>query len=102
MSVHTPLQIANSLHKAIADMMSKFDAFIQKGSGWVVRQVKMFSLTVNKFTMFSGGGNCVSLPLKLKKTRACISVGQNCDSKCFLRCIVAAVFNSGKKCQLMV
>ena len=90
------MQIAHHLCKAVADMMRKFDAFIQKGSGWVVKQVKMFSLTVNRFTMFSGGGECTSLPLKLKRTRACISVGKNCNSKCFLRCVVATVFNSGK------
>ena len=58
------------LQKAVADMMSKFDAFVQKGSGWVVRQVRMFSLTVNRFTMFLGNAECTStsLPLKLKRT----------------------------------
>ncbi|MCG8621927.1 MAG: hypothetical protein MJE68_08035, partial [Proteobacteria bacterium] len=95
-SVHTLPQIARSLRQAIADMMSKFDAFVQKGSGWVVREVKMFSLTVNKFTMFSGGGKCASLPTRVRKACACISVGKHCDKKCFLRCVVAAVYNSGK------
>ena len=95
-SLHTPSQIMNRLRKAVADMMGKFDAFVQKGSGWVVRKVKMFSLSVNRFTMFSGGAECVSLPLKLKRTRSCISIGKNCDNKCFLRCIVAGVLNSGK------
>ena len=95
-SLHTPSQVMHRLWKAVADMMSKFDAFVQKGSGWVVRQVKMFSLTVNRFTMFSGGAECTSLPLKLKRTRACISIGKSCDNKCFLRCIVAAALNKGK------
>ena len=95
-SLHNPSQVMHHLWKAVADMMSKFDAFVQKGSGWVVRQVKMFSLTVNRFTMFSGSTECTSLPLKLKRTQACISIGKSCDNKCFLRCIVAAALNKGK------
>ena len=34
-SLHTPSQVMHHLRKAVADMMSKFDAFVQKGSGWV-------------------------------------------------------------------
>ena len=95
-SLHTPSQVMHHLQKAVADMMFKFDAFVQKGSGWVVRQVKMFSLTVNRFTMFLGGAECTSLPLKLKRTLACISIGKSWDNKCFLRCIVAAALNKSK------
>ena len=54
-SVHTPNEIRPRLGRAIGEMMSKFEAFVQQGSGWVVREVKVFSLTVNTFVLFSGG-----------------------------------------------
>ena len=57
-SLHTPSQVMHHLQKAVADMMSNFDAFMQKGSGWVVRQVKMVK----------SGAECTSLPLDLKRT----------------------------------
>ena len=46
-SVHAPNEIRPRLGRAIGEMMSKFEAFVQQGSGWVVREVKVFSLTVN-------------------------------------------------------
>ena len=95
-SFHTPSQVIHHLWKAVADIMSKFDAFMQKGSGWAVRQVKIFSLTVKRFTMFSGRVECMSFPLKLKRTQACIGKGKSCDNECFLRYIVAAALNKGK------
>lgn len=95
-SVRAPHEIEPELNKSIADMMTKFDAFVQKGSGWVVKKVQLFSMTVNKFYLFSGGNFCSSLPLKLKRSRSCISIGKECNEKCFLKCVVAALGNTGK------
>ena len=89
-------EIPLKLQKSVGDMMSKFDAFIHQGSGWVVKQVKTFSLNVNQFILFSGGSFCLSLPLRIKRSRSCISIGNSCDDKCFLKCVVAALCNKEK------
>ena len=49
-------QVSSVLNKSAQDMLSKFDAFVHQGLGWVVKEVKVFSLNVNEFTLFSGGG----------------------------------------------
>ena len=77
-------------------MLGKFDAFIHQGLGWVVKEVKVFSLNVNEFTLFSGGGGCSSLPLCIKRSHSCILIGNSCDDRCFLKCVVAALCGKGK------
>ena len=95
-TVTTMHEIPLKLQKSVGDMMSKFDAFVHQGSGWVVKQVKTFSLNVNQFILFSGGSFCSSLPLRIKRSRSCISIGNSCDDKCFLKCVVAALCNKEK------
>ena len=77
-------QVSSVLNKSAQDMLSKFDAFVQQGSGWVVKEVKVLSLNVNEFTLFSGGGGCSSLPLRIRRSRLCISIGNSFDDRCFL------------------
>ena len=89
-------QVSSVLNKLAQDMLGKFDAFVHQGSGWVVKEVKVFSLNINEFTLFSGGGGCSSLPLHIKRSRSCISIGNSCDDRCFLKCIVAALCGKGK------
>ena len=62
----------------------------------MVKEVKGFSLNVNDFTLFSGGGGCFSLPLHIKRSHSCISIGNSCDDRCFLKCVVAALCGKGK------
>ena len=76
-------QVYSVSNKSVQDMLGKFDAFVHQGSGWVVKEVKVFSLNVNEFTLFSGGGGCSSLPLHIKRSHLCISIGNSCDDKCF-------------------
>ena len=92
-------QVFSVLKKSAQDMLGKLDAFVHQGSGWMV---KVFSLNVNKFTLFSGGGSCSSLPLHIKRSRSCISIGNSCDDKCFLKCVMAALCDKGKKHGSMV
>ena len=89
-------QVSSVLNKSVQDMLGKFDAFVHQGSGWVAKEVRMFSLNVNEFTLFSGGGGCSSLPLRNKRSHSCISIGNSCDKKCFLKCVVAALCDKGK------
>ena len=76
-------------------MLGKFDAFVHQGSGWSVNKVKVFSLNVNKFTLFPGGGGYSRLSLQIK-SHLCILIGNSCDHKCFLRCIAAALCKKGR------
>ena len=89
-------QVSSVLNKSAQDMLSKFDAFVHQGSGWMVKEVKVFSLNVNEFTLFSGGGGCSSLPLHIRRSRSCILIGNSCDDRCFLKCVVAALYGKGK------
>ena len=84
------------LKKSIQDMLGKFDAFVHQGLGWVVKEVRVFSLNVNEFTLFSGGRGCPSLPLRIKRSCSCISIGNSCDDKCFLKCVIAGMCDKGK------
>ena len=45
-------QVSSVLNKSAQDMLGKFDAFVHQGSGWVVKQLKVFSLNVNEFMLF--------------------------------------------------
>ena len=95
-------QVSSVLNKSAQDMLGKFDAFIHQGSGWVVKEVKVFSLNVNEFTLFSGEGGCSSLPLCIKRSRSCILIGNSCDDRCFLKFIVAALCEKRKECGSVV
>ena len=89
-------QVSSVLNKSAQDMLGKFNAFIHQGLGWVVKEVKVFSLNVNEFTLFSGGGCCSSLPLRIKRSHSYISIGNSCDDRCFLKCVVAALCGNRK------
>ena len=95
-------QVSSVWNKLVQDMLGKFDAFVHQGSGWAVKEVKVFSLNINEFTLFCGGGGFSSLPLRIKRSCSCILIGNSCDDKCFLKCIVAALCDKGKKCGSMV
>ena len=89
-------QVSSVLNKSVQDMLGKFDAFVHQCSGWVIKEVRVFSLNANEFTLFSGGRGCSSLPLHIKRSRSCISIGNSCDDKCFLWCVVAALCDKGE------
>ena len=42
------------------------------------------------------GGGCPSLPLRIKRSCSCISIGNSCDDKCFLKCVIAGMCDKGK------
>ena len=75
--------------------VGNLDAFVHQGLGWMVKEVKVFSLNVNELMLFFGGEGCSSLPLCIKRTHSCISIGSSCDDKCFLKCVVAALCDKG-------
>ena len=77
------------------DVEACFDSFFERGSGWVVKKVLQFCLTVNSFKLFKGGCKKVSfLPGRLRTMRSCITIDSppNSDSdRCFLNCLVAGI-----------
>lgn len=90
---------ANTLQKqlngALRDIEQRFDAFVERGSGWVVKKVLQFCLTVNRFKLFQGGCKKSSLPGCLSKKRCCLSIERREETgeedRCFLNCLVAGV-----------
>ena len=89
-------QVFLVLKKSVQDMLGKFDSFVHQGLGWMTKEVKVFSLNVNEFTLFSRGRGCSSLPLHIKRSCSCILIGNSCDEKCFLKCVMSALCDKGK------
>ena len=79
----------------LRDVEARFDSFVERGSGWVVKKVLQFCLTVNSFKLFKGGCKKGSLlPGRLRMMQSCISINSppNSDSDCcFLNCLVAGI-----------
>ena len=94
-SVLSPRALTDRLNSALRDVEARFDSFVERGSGWVVKKVLQFCLTVNSFKLFKGGcKKGSSLPGRLRTSRSCITVDSppNSDSdRCFLNCLVAGI-----------
>ena len=54
-SVISPVVLIDQLNSALRDVEAHFDSFVERGSGWVVKKVLQFCLTVNSFKLFKGG-----------------------------------------------
>ena len=87
--------LKRQLNSAYLEVEKRFDAFVEGGSGWVMKRVLHFSLCLNRYKLFRGGCPKVSLPASLRKRRCylCISRADSCGGKdmCFLDCLVAGI-----------
>ena len=94
-SVLSPGVLVDRLNSALRDVEPRFDSFVERGSGWVVKKVLQFCLTVNSFKLFKGGCKKGSFLLgRLRMTQSCITIDSppNSDSdSCFLNCLVAGI-----------
>ena len=77
-------------------MLGKFDAFVHQGLSLAVKEVRVFSLNINEFTLFSGGRGCPSLPLRIKRSHSCILIGNSCIDKCSLKCVITGMCDKGE------
>ena len=87
--------LKRQLNAAYREVEKHFDAFIEGGSGWVMKTVLHFSLFLNRFKLFKGGCDEVPLPATLRKRWCCLSFsrGDSCRSEdtCFLDCLAAGI-----------
>ena len=87
--------IKKKIKKASADIFSRFDSFVEKGSGWVVKRVIKLSISLNRYRFFQGGCASVALPRALRNKRSCVSIKGIPRGLCFHYALAAGV--GGKK-----
>lgn len=82
----TASRVKHAVHSAIA----RFDTFVQRGSGWILKDVLSVTLRLAKFKVFRGGCLRESLPSQLKTKRGIICwkstkrESASNSNKCFL------------------
>ncbi len=68
--------------------MSQIDTFVQRGSGWVLDEIKSLDLHVTGYRPVTGS-SYIPLPDRLKGKQAIINI-QNDDDRCFMWSVLAA------------
>ena len=61
------IHIRKKINTAIRDIYKRYDSFVQRGSGWVLKKVFKFSVSIMKFKLFQGGCLSALLPRELRK-----------------------------------
>ena len=89
--VLTKTKLHVKLKKAVQSAYSKFDAFVEMGSGWVLRKVKDVSIALVAFQLFRGGCGAATLPASLVKRKCCFGVRGVPQDRCFLYAVAAAL-----------
>ena len=56
------IHIRKKINTAIRDIYKRYDSFVQRGSGWVLKKVSKFSVSIMKFKLFQGGCLSALLP----------------------------------------
>ena len=78
------INIRKKINTAIRDIYKRYDSFVQRGSGWVLKKVWKFSVSIMKFKLFQGGCLSTLLPRGL------------CKKRCFFYCVAAALCENTK------
>ena len=91
------IHIRKKINTAIRDIYKRYDSFVQRGSGWVLKKVSKFSVSIMKFKLFQGGCLSALLPRELCKKRYCVSIKNIPKNKCFFYCVAAALCENTKK-----
>ena len=89
------INIRKKINTAIRDIYKRYDSFVQRGSGWVLKKVSKFSVSIMKFKLFQGGCLSTLLPRELCKKCCCVSI-KNIPNKCFFYCVAAALCGNTK------
>ena len=105
-SVMTLPQLHKQLQSMIQESYGRYDAFVERGSGWILKSVKQLSLSVTKYKLFRGGCVGVRLPHSLRRRKCCFSVAfpRNKEGLCFFYAIAGSLArlkrNRTRNCQL--
>ena len=89
--------IRKKINTAIRDIYKRYDSFVQRGSGWVLKKMSKFSVSIMKFNLFQGGCLSALLPRELRKKRCCVSIKNIPENKCFFYCVAAALCENTTK-----
>ena len=87
------VNIRKKINTAIRDIYKRYDSFVQRGSGWIL---KKFSVSIMKFKLFQGGCLSTLLPRELCKKCCCVSIKNIPKNKCFFHCVAAALCENTK------
>ena len=90
------IHIRKKINTAIRDIYKRYDSFVQRGSGWVLKKVSKFSVSIINFKLFQGGCLSALLPRELCKKCCCVSIKNIPKNKCFFYCVVAALCENTK------
>ena len=90
------IHIRKKTNTAIRHIYKRYDSFVQRGSGWVLKKVFKFSVSIMKFKLFQGGCLSTLLPRELHKKCCCVSIKNIPKNKCFFYCVVAALYENTK------
>ena len=77
------INIRKKINTATRDIYKRYDSFVQRGSGWVLKIVSKFSVSIMKFKLFQGGCLSTLLPRELHKNCCCVSIKNIPKNKCF-------------------
>ena len=75
------------LEHAFQDILYKIDAWINKGSGWIIESIESECINISTHRPLVGG-SYIDLPIELKRPRKGLINIKNNDQKCFLWCHV--------------
>ena len=90
------VNIRKKINIAIRDIYKRYNSFVQRGSGWVLKKVSKFSVSIMKFKLFQGGCLSTLLPRELCKKCCHVSVKNIPKNKCFFYCVAAALCKNTK------
>ena len=90
-------QLRKQLKRTINESYARYDSFVERGSGWTLKQVKQICLSVIKYKIFSGGCGDVALPSSLYFRRCCFAIKNLKEGECFLYAVAASLVGCQNK-----
>ena len=89
--IFTKQEIITKIKGCLLQAQGTFDAFVEGGSGWYLRNVLEFRLKIAKFRPFRGGCLTSPLPQRLGTRKALINLKHDNKQKCFLYAVAACL-----------
>lgn len=87
--------ITNNISQATDKMITSFEEFSQRGSGWSLEKINKLELHVLKYHPLAGN-TYIPLPKNLSDKKAVLNI-QNDDAKCLVWCLIAKRLNIDRK-----
>ena len=86
-STKTVINHRYKLNKSFQEVLYRIDAWINRGSGWIIESIESQYINVSTYTPLVGS-SYIYLPIGLKHPRKGLINIKNNDQKCFLWCHV--------------